>query len=192
MSDRRSDPNALLPCLRIALAAILLGLTGATPSFAVPTRDDGSDDTLRSAVVERLPGCACDVDHRAELLERRDRIAAAPTLSEARDLAVSDSRRARRALAAARGLAPFSSGIADAHERLLAYETRVRRAGSSAEVADEFAGLVQVASLGGGTGFHIDHDHHHGCDFSTGEIIAIVLGFLLGIIPGIILLILLC
>jgi hypothetical protein len=76
-------------------------------------------------------------------------------------------------------------------------------------VASAFADLVQLASAGRPGSFVVsgatvaadvdvgvngldEETNGDGCDYSTGEIIAIVIGFILGIIPGIILLIVLC
>ena len=65
------------------------------------------------------------------------------------------------------------------HADLEAFADGVAAAQSRGEVADRFATLrgQQTAA---------------NCHYSTGEVIAIVLGFILGVLPGIILLILLC
>lgn len=144
---------------------------------------------LRSA----LSDCACEADRDA-LLDAQREIAAAPTLDTAQERALDRSRLARRAIRTARWLAPASQDLAQAGERLEAYEERVRSAETPEQVAWEFGELVQLASLGTPVmaDIDVDIDDGDGCDFSGGEIIAIVLGFLFGIIPGIILLILLC
>lgn len=111
-----------------------------------------------------------------------DRIAAAPSVEDARALALEPTRAAHRALAQARRLSPRTESLRDADERLSGYQARIAAAPSQEAVAAELATLSRVkADLGDG-----------GCSYSTGEIIATVLGFILGIIPGIILLFLLC
>jgi hypothetical protein len=96
---------------------------------------------------------------------------------------------AHRALSRARWLAPYSSSIRTAQRRLLAYQAGVGRARSEAEVAQEFGQLVRLADSGG-----IPAQAHvlSSCHYTTWEIVAIVIGFILGILPGIILLIILC
>ena len=87
------------------------------------------------------------------------------------------------------GWAPYSSSIRTAQRRLLAYQAGVHRARSEAEVAQEFGQLVRFGDSGDDA---IDAHILSSCHYTTGEIIAIVIGFILGILPGIILLILLC
>jgi hypothetical protein len=156
---------------------------------------------LRSA----LAACGCARGGAAELLQARDALSASPDLAAAQRVALSWSRPARDALERARWLVPWSD-LGTAQDRLRAYETTVLAAADPAAVAVAFAGLVRIPSPGHaltadwlpgpGDGFagvpRFDLGDDDGCDFSTGEIIAIVLGFILGIIPGIILLILLC
>ena len=119
---------------------------------------------------------------RGEAQALIDRIAAAPSLEHARALALAPTRGAHLALAQARRIAPWTQSLRDADERLTGYEARITAAPSQEAVAAELATLAGVrADLGDG-----------GCSYSTGEVIATVLGFILGIIPGIILLFLLC
>ncbi len=134
---------------------------------------------------QQPPGCGCAPT--AELTALRDRIAAAPDLEAAQQMAVAPVERARTVVAK---LGWMSSSLRDAEKRMADYESSVRSAKAPADVADQFGSLVKLASSGavmsdGGV-------HTSGCNYSTGEIIAIVLGFFLAIIPGIILLILLC
>jgi hypothetical protein len=119
---------------------------------------------------------------QAEAQALIDRIAAAPSVDAARELALEPPRGAHFALAQARRVAPWTASLAAADEKLVGYEARIAAAPSQDAVAAELATLAGVhADLGDG-----------GCSYSTGEIIATVLGFILGIIPGIILLFLLC
>jgi hypothetical protein len=180
---------------------LLVPLTAA-PTSAVPPPPAAPDAALEPAqrglearLAARLPGCGCASD--AELRARRDRIAAAPDLEAARERALEDVGLARKALGAARRMAPFSDDLHAAHDRLARYEDDVARAESVESVTLRFEDLVQVASADGVVGVDGDfdggdHGGRIGCSFSTGELIAIILGFILGIIPGLILLVLLC
>ena len=134
-----------------------------------------------------LPDCACEIDV-GELTRYRDLVAEASSAAEARRVATRPSSLARRALGAARRLAPWSGGLRDAHQQLVVYEDRVAKAQTPAEAAQEFERLVRLAGGGGVT----VGGNSGSCHYTTLEIIAIVLGFLFFIIPGIILLILLC
>jgi hypothetical protein len=119
---------------------------------------------------------------RSEALALIDRVAAAPSVGDARALALEPTRGAHFALAQARRLSPWTGSLKDAELRLSAYEARIAAAPTQDAVAAELASLARIqADIGDG-----------GCSYSTGEIIATVLGFILGIIPGIILLFLLC
>jgi hypothetical protein len=142
----------------------------------------------------------CTAAHAALLDDRRQEIADAPTVADARKLAVDPVRVARRALAVASFVAPGSDALADAHARLESFEGQVDQSASPAEVASRFAELVdpnaasvgepiQLADLQVG---NADVQGPGKCSYSTCEIIAIVIGFILFIIPGIILLIVLC
>ena len=111
-----------------------------------------------------------------------DRIAAAPNVEAARALALEPTRGAHFALTQARRLSPWTGSLAAADEKLAGYETRIAAASSPDAVAAEMATLARVhADFGDG-----------GCSYSPGEVVAVVLGFILWIIPGIILLFLLC
>ena len=128
-------------------------------------------------------------------------IAAAPDVEHARELALAPARSASHALDRADALLPWSEpDLGRARERLASYQRAVNDAPGPAAVADRYERLthphsesmdgVQVADLGGpAADVHVGKV---GCDYSTGEIIAIVIGFILAIIPGIILLIVLC
>lgn len=183
--------------LTLHLLVLICGLTLAAPGRAALPHE--SLPSIPEKVVSSLlgPVCGCASDREA-LIEHRDAILAAPSLTQARDLALEKTRQARRALSFARRLAPFGEDLERTHAELVEYEGRVARAGTNQEVAEQFEGLVQLASLDapGATLYDvdidIDTDGHHRCHYTTGEVIAIVLGLILGIIPGLILLILLC
>jgi hypothetical protein len=133
-----------------------------------------------------IPDCACAIDV-GELERYRDLVAAAKSAEEARALATRPSRMARRALGAARRIAPWSSSLRRAHGELTAYENRIARSETPAQAAQEFEELVRLAGNGVTVGGNSGR-----CHYDTVEIIAIILGFLLFIIPGIILMIVLC
>ncbi len=130
------------------------------------------------------------VDREALVAEYR-RILETPDVDAARTLAIENSSVARGVLERALWLVPGSESLSRAHARIEAYEKRIVQSESVLDVADEFASFVQIASSGQ---IMADVDVGTGgkCHYSTGEIIAIVLGFILGILPGIILLVLLC
>lgn len=138
-----------------------------------------------------VPECGCDA--QAELAAQQERIAEAGSIEDARDLALTDARRARKALGVATWVAPASENLRDAKTRVDDYVEAVDRAATREEVADQFADFVQVAHVSDIVGVDGTYDGGDSrCNFSTGELIAIVLGFILGIIPGLILLVLLC
>jgi len=172
----------VLRCLVIvsALLASAPALAARPPADAPPA----AAEKLLGAL--GLPDCACEIDV-GELQRYRDLVAAASSAEEARALATRPSSLARRALGAARRLVPWSGSLGDAHRKLVGYEGRVAKAQTPEEAAREFEGLVRLAgngvSVGGNSG---------NCHYTTTEIIAIVLGFIFFIIPGIILLIVFC
>ena len=133
---------------------------------------------------QQPPGCNCAPT--AELTALRDRIAAAPDLATAQEMAIAPVQQARSVVAK---LGWISSSLRDAEKRMADYESNIRTANAPADVADHFGSLVRLASSGAVVG---DGVSTSGCDYSSGEIVAIVIGFILAIIPGIILLILLC
>ena len=133
---------------------------------------------------QQPPSCNCAPT--AELTALRDRIAAAPDLATAQEMAIAPVQQARSVVAK---LGWISSSLRDAEKRMADYESNVRTAKAPAAVADHFGSLVRLASSGAVVG---DGVSTSGCDYSSGEIVAIVIGFILAIIPGIILLILLC
>lgn len=186
----RAAANA--SALTLLTATLVLASTGApAPSASevrIPTIADFSDGSF-----------PCEVPHLSMLSERRQAIADAPTVEEARKLALSPARAARRALQVAVLIAPSSEKITSAKARLEGFEDRVEASETPSAVAGEFGhlldldmrsgNLVQVADLDVGNASVRGPGR---CHYSTGEIVAIVFGFILFIIPGIILLIVLC
>ena len=181
--ERMRSRRGLIP----VLALVSLTLSSASARAAIPPADEPAPAAAEKVLgALGVPDCACEIDV-AELQRYRDLVAAATSAEEARALATRPSNLARRALGVAQRLAPWSGSLRDAHGKLLGYEGRVAEAQTPAEVAREFEGLVQLAgngvSVGGNSGR---------CHYTTTEIIAIVLGFIFFIIPGIILLIVFC
>ena len=178
-----------------SLVAQLLLLLGASASLA------------HAADRAALAACAPAELHDAVLrgLTESDAlsrsIAFARNVEEARELALAPVHTASTALDGAAALVPWSDGgLGRARARLASYQRAVTDASDPAAVAREYDRLmhtrgegldgVKVADLGGpAADVHVGDV---GCDYSTGEIIAIVIGFILAIIPGIILLIVLC
>jgi len=162
---------------------------------------------VQDSVVPVSP-CPCAGESARYLEPFKERIAHSANVEEGRLLALSAVGDAHRALNEARFLAPWSGDMRAAQMRVGEVESHLQSAQSLDEVETEFSGLVgpsaaapldSVTPAQAGTpgNFEIASPRHGmavggKCNYSTGEIIAIVLGFILGIIPGIILLILLC
>jgi hypothetical protein len=124
------------------------------------------------------PGCPCEAD-RAKLQAFRDDIASADTPEHARDMALDKIRIGHKAIHKASRMMPGESGFAEADAKLSAFEGSVAAASTQEEVADQFDQLMARP-----TGMS--------CSYDTVEVVVIVIGFLLGIIPGIIFLFLFC
>jgi hypothetical protein len=150
-----------------ALAAALL-----SPSLA------GAGAPSQPALA--LAQCACDA---TELVALREEIASAKTLSRAQALATPPLQLARLALTRTRWLSPDAASLAAKERQLLAGEAAIAAAETPDAVASAFSLAVAGSPL---------PEAAFGCAYSTWEIVAIVLGFILGILPGIILLIILC
>ncbi|MDP3939954.1 MAG: hypothetical protein Q8R92_17690 [Deltaproteobacteria bacterium] len=176
-----------------ALLLFVLGFVGlgyATPSAAA-IAPEGATALLRGYGLDG-GGCDCEKE-RAELAEMRARIAAAGSVDEARELSLDQTGLARKALSRAKWVVPFNGAIKQASGKLDAYEVQVQAAQSPEEVAAAFGGLVRLASADDlkVVDAHL-FEKRSGCDYTTGEIIIIVIGFLLGIIPGFIFLAVFC
>ena len=134
--------------------------------------------------------CSSGSDQYKELVQLRNEIVASKTVIEAQAIALSPTDEAIEALKSASAIAPFSDDLVKAENRLSDARSRILVASSQAEVADEFSGMM-LAGLDNDHAAHVNVGKV-GCDYSTGELIAIVIGLILGIIPGLILLVLLC
>ncbi|HYC56333.1 MAG TPA: hypothetical protein VEL28_15480 [Candidatus Binatia bacterium] len=192
-----------LVTIRFFAAWLWLGIVAA----AQPDSSHASAQSEQAAIARvGLPTRAaiasgeytCSPAHVEIVRERQQRIAAAASVEEARELAIVPARAARRAVAVAATVAPWSRALADARERLDGFETRIDATSTQTGVAAEFGRLVdvdysqgellQVADLDAGPSVRGPGR----CYYSTGEIIAIVFGFILFIVPGVILLFVLC
>jgi hypothetical protein len=158
-----------------------VGFAAAVASALVSVPDRALSIGNAPLAIER---CACD---SRVLEELHAEIASARTLGEAQALAAPPLELARSALARARWLAPGSESLEETERRLRAGELAI----AGARTPDAVAGAFAVAVTGSPVlaGVAIDTPS---CSYSTLEIVAIVLGFILGVIPGIILLIILC
>ncbi|MEQ1508311.1 MAG: hypothetical protein ABMB14_39130, partial [Myxococcota bacterium] len=123
-------------------------------------------------------GRACPTDaERARFGAFRDRLAAAGTPDEAKELALNKVKVAHQAIDAAAGIVKDADGIAEADAKLDAFEAQIDAATSQDEVAAAFTSLGATAGS---------------CDYDKVEIVIIVIGFVLGILPGILFLLLFC
>jgi len=192
--------------LRISAAIVVLGglgiVGGGSPVLAVTTNPAAP---AQQRLLDEAIGGRCVPEIAKQVLRSyRAQIAGASTVDEARSLVLKQTRLARTALSTASWMLPFSDSVREAREKIENLETRVYAANSQAEVADDFSDLTaaghdDVALLDGtshallaGVDVNKSAVHTGGCDYTTGEVVIIILGFLLFIIPGIIFLIIFC
>jgi hypothetical protein len=202
-------------CKKLAAAFAILTISAAvTPAFAMKTdlgpttKEPLFDQAIRGRCV---PSAAKDV-----LRSYRLKIANAPTVEEARALILSQTGLARKALSTASWLLPFSSSVREAREKIGNLENRVYAANTQSEVAGDFSEFLAVPTDSEDAkvvdqnetpdsslmvlaaedlnqpAVSVSAGHSGGCDYTTGEVIIIILGFLLFIIPGIIFLVIFC
>ena len=122
--------------------------------------------------------CPCDAE-RARLELFAQKLADAPTLDAAQDKALGKIALVRKAVTIADKQLHGDPGLADATEKVDALEARVRSAENQQQVSLAFSQLAQDRMK-------------VGCDYTTTEILLIIIGLLLFIIPGIIMLFLFC
>lgn len=134
--------------------------------------------------------CPAGSEQYQELNKLKQEITAADTPGHAREMALAPTDEAIEALNNARTIMPFSDDLRSAESRLSDARSRILMASSQAQVADEFSGMMLAGldndSLARASAGDVS------CSYSTGETIAIVVGLILGIIPGLILLVVLC
>jgi len=196
---------------RLHLLALLTLNFAVAPAFAMPTALAPSEQRIFEEAItgKCVPPAAKDV-----MRSYGAQIANAPTLDAARELILGQTRLAQKALAAASWALPFSDSVREAREKITALEHRVYAANTQSEVASDFLDFLQVPEdsesyqpLGHPEGdgspmlvaqTNLDQPVVHvgpsgaGCNYSTAEIIIIILGFIFFIIPGIIFLIIFC
>lgn len=131
-----------------------------------------------AAPAQAVPDCPTE-EHRAELSAFEERLRSADDVAEAKELALSRVDRTRKAVDRAASIVPGDDQLLEHQAQLDDFAHDIETATTQHEVADSFGALGQQR-VG------------ERCDYSTGEIVAIVIGFILGVIPGIIMLIVFC
>lgn len=122
----------------------------------------------------------CLTEGQSQQLSRfQDRLRSTGDVAKAKKIARRRLGPAARVLEHAKGLHPGDEGLAEGLLRIEQMQIAVDASATPEQVADAFDTPIGLPADGG-------------CSMSPGEIAATVLGFVLGIIPGIILLILLC
>ncbi len=121
--------------------------------------------------------CPTEAQH-ATLGGFRDRLAGAESPAAAKRLALQQTRLGHKAIDQARRAFPDEPGLAAADAKLDGFEAGVRAANTQGEVA------AQVDTLSANVGMN--------CDYTSVEVVIIVIGFILGILPGILFLFLFC
>lgn len=134
--------------------------------------------------------CPSGSEQNQELNLLKNTIASAKTVTQARIIALAPTDEAIDALNNARAIMPFSDDLLIAETRLTEARSRILVASSQDQVADEFSGMM-LAGLDDDSAVHTSVGSTS-CNYSSGEVIAIVVGLILGIIPGLILLFVLC
>jgi hypothetical protein len=209
---RVTRSRALLGRLAVAAAIVVMGpVAVVAPAFATKTDlvSPAEQPLLDEAIGGRcVPSAAKDV-----LRSYRTKVATAATVEEARELILSQTRLAATALSTASWVMPFSPAVGEARDKIERFERRIYAANTPSEVARDFSEFLGVpaepdsARIGAGSGdapvllagadlnknaVSVHGGGGGGCDYTTGEVVIIVLGFILFIIPGIIFLIIFC
>lgn len=187
MSSRSSrSPRGLFAALLFIFALGLALPLGSSARAAVPVSVLDPAAMFKQVETSVAPACACeasqeDVDRFIGQLEGQ------ASVEEAQALALEQSRLARRAIELAGKVGPLRDSLAPTDARLSAYEAAVGLAQTPSEVASAFKELLSR------DGDRLqDVKRSKQCDYTVGEVVIIIIGFILGIIPGIIFLFLLC
>lgn len=178
-----NNKNKPLSALKILLFLFAANFVISHPVSASIKSSTGAMDLINAA-------CPAGPSQYPELARIKHEIAAANDVDQARKLALAPTDDAINALKNARNMIPFSEDLRTAETRLSDARSRIMLASSQEQVADEFDGMM-LAGLDNDRAAHVNIGSG-GCDYSTGELIAIVIGLILGIIPGLILLVVLC
>jgi hypothetical protein len=123
--------------------------------------------------------CPTD-EHRSILRAFSQKLAAADDVDEAKGMAMKKLRAGEKVFDLVENLAPDAEGMVEARAKFDAFEATVLAASSTQEVASAFDDLAAP------------DQQAVACDLDTVELIIVIIGFVLFIIPGIILLLLLC
>lgn len=178
--------NNLLKKLTIKIFAGAVFLSAGTTSLAYAGLGQSYD--AFSMIRE---SCSAGIAEHPELAALKQQILASASLEEAKKLALAPTDEAISALHSATMLVPFSDDLDASETRLSQARKQIQLASSQAQVADEFEGMM-LAGLDNDKTASVKLGKGTECDYSTGETIAIVIGLILGIIPGLVLLVLLC
>lgn len=196
----------------VAALGVVTMFGGVMPAFAVKT-----DLAAIAAppLVEQAIGGRCVPEAAKDILRSHaKKIATASSVEEARELILSQTGLARKALSTASWILPFNSSVREAREKIGNLESRVYAASTQKDVARDFSEFVGLPADSNSaivdqdeadsspmmlaeadlnrSAVRVDTGDGHGCNYSTGEVIIIVLGFILFIIPGIIFLVIFC
>lgn len=126
----------------------------------------------------RSDSCPSD-NQRQQLSAFRDRLAGAASTEEAREMAFEQTRLGHVAIERASHVFHKNQDLMVAQAQLDAFDAQIQTATSQAEVA---AAVDQL----------VDSNADMDCDYTNFEIVIIVIGFILGILPGILFLFLFC
>ena len=171
---------SLLVCFAFTIIASLAPVQTANASIW-PLAD--SADLINST-------CPAGASQFPELTLLKVKIAEAETVDQARAMALEPTEEAIDALDNANKLMPNSDELRAAQNRISEGRARILLAANQTQVADEFSGMM-LAGLDDDRAAHLGVGKAS-CNYSSGELIAIVIGLILGSIPGLILLVVLC
>lgn len=188
-------PGLALLAVMVGAGSVLAAGSGysGTPDSPVPGASSGMLAPVGfSGLASELaaPGCVVPGGMSAQARRTRRAIAAAGSLDEARALAAEPLDAALAAVRTARRFAPFSEDLQLAAARLGSARRGIRQSHTASEVAEVFSNMT-LAGLDADNAADIRVANTK-CQYSTGEVIAVVVGLILGIIPGLILLVVLC
>lgn len=174
----------------VALAVVVaLGLAFlAVPSGEAAAPKNSQDLVAMWGEVKDsvAPACGCQLKGD-EVAKFTRELEGAESLDAARAKAIEQSQLVKRAVDVAEGLRPVREMVQPIRLRLDTFEAQVNAAGSQMEVAQAFERLVNKGEP------NVDQiKRKKGCDITMAELIVIIIGFLLAILPGVILLILFC
>jgi hypothetical protein len=175
---------------KCALKVLIISAFTSVFIVSIPQTANATIRSSANALELIKSSCSTDPEQYQELNQLKKEISTAATLSQARKMALAPTDDAINALTNASNLMPFSDDLSSAKTRLSDARSRIIVASSQAEVADEFSGMM-LAGLDNDSAARVSAGGSS-CSYSTGETVAIVIGLILGIIPGLILLVLLC